>query len=427
MKVRIGWKILIVAVMLSMLAAACAPAAPEAPPAAEEPPAAPAEEEPAAEEPAEEAAEEPFVFGMLFVGPYNDRGWSQAHYDAGEYVMEKVPGTEMIYIDKVNSADRPGTTPSQLAEDLVSQGAKLVVFNSDDMKDEAHKFAEENPDIIVVHASGDGNWMEGADYKGYENLANIMGRMEYGKEIAGCAAALTTQSGNIGFLGPLINEETRRLAASAFLGAQYCWENYRGGDPADLTFDVRWIGFWFNIPGFTADPTQIADEYFNTGFDVVISGIDTTEALVQAAKARAEGKEVFAIPYDYEDACAEAPDACLGVPYFNWGPDYVDVIQSVMDGTFEPFFEWNDPDWADINNRDTSMVGFNKGDALSAENAELLDQFIAELAGGLKLWTGPLNLQDGTPYLADGEVATDYQVWYMPQLVEGMIGDSSAE
>ena len=422
MKVRIGWKILIVAVMLSMLAAACAPAAPAAPPAAEEPPAAPAEEAPAAEEPAE-----PFVFGMLLVGPYNDRGWSQAHYDAGEYVMEKVPGTEMIYIDKVNTADRPGTTASQLAEDLVSQGAKLVVFNSDDMKDEAHKFAEENPDIIVVHASGDGNWMEGADYKGIENLANIMGRMEYGKEIAGCAAALTTQTGNIGFLGPLINEETRRLAVSAFLGAQYCWENYRGEDPADLTFDVRWIGFWFNIPGFTADPTQIADEYFNTGFDVVISGIDTTEALVQAAKARAEGKDVFAVPYDYEDACAEAPDACLGVPYFHWGPDYVDVIQSVMDGTFEPFFVWSDPDWADINDPDTSAVGFNKGDALSAENAALVDQFIAELAGGLKLWTGPMNLQDGTPYLADGEVATDYQIWYMPQLVEGMIGDSSAE
>lgn len=423
MKVRSGWKILIIAVMLSMLAAACAPAAPAAPPAAEEPPAAPAEEAPAVEEP----AEEPFVFGMLLVGPFNDRGWSQAHYDAGEYVMEKVPGTEMIYIDKVNTADRPGTTASQLAEDLVSQGAKLVVFNSDDMKDEAHKFAEENPDIIVVHASGDGNWMEGADYKGIENLANIMGRMEFGKEIAGCAAALTTQTGNIGFLGPLINEETRRLAASAYLGAQYCWENYRGEDVADLTFDVRWIGFWFNIPGFTADPTQIADEYFNTGFDVVISGIDTTEALIQAAKGRAEGKDVFAVPYDYEDACAESPDACLGVPYFNWGPDYVDVIKSVMDGTFEPFFIWTDPDWADINNHDTSPVGFNKGDALSAENAETLDQFIAELAGGLRLWTGPMNLQDGTPYLADGEVATDFQIWYMPQLVQGMIGDSSAE
>lgn len=421
MKSKLVWKVLITGVMLALIATACAPAAPAAPPAAEEPPAAPAEE------PAAEPAEEPFVFGMLLVGPYNDRGWSQAHYDAGLYVMDKVPGTEMIYLDKVNPADRAGTTQSQLAEELVSQGAKLVVFNSDDMKDEAHKFALENPEIIVVHASGDGNWMEGADYKGIENMANIMGRMEFGKEIAGCAAALTTENGKIGFLGPLINEETRRLAASAYLGAKYCWENYAGKDVADLEFDVKWIGFWFNIPGFTADPTQIADDYFNSGFDVVISGIDTTEALVQAAKARAEGKDVFAIPYDYEDACAEAQDACLGVPYFNWGPDYVEVISAAVEGSFEPYFVWRDPDWTDINNHDTSAIGFNKGAALSAENAALVDQFIAELAGGLRLWTGPMTLQDGTSYLADGEVATDYQIWYLPQLLEGMIGDSSAE
>jgi len=33
-------------------------------------------------------------------------------------------------------------------------------------------------------------------------------------------------------------------------------------------------------------------------------------------------------------------------------------------------------------------------------------------------------LQDGTAYLKDGEVATDQQVWYLPQLLEGMEGQS---
>ena len=54
------------------------------------------------------AAEKPDTFGLLLVGPYNDRGWSQAHYDGGKYVEKMVPGTKMIYIDKVNPADRPG-------------------------------------------------------------------------------------------------------------------------------------------------------------------------------------------------------------------------------------------------------------------------------------------------------------------------------
>ena len=41
-------------------------------------------------------SDEPFVFGMLLVGPYNDHGWSQAHYEAGKYVEEKL-GATMVY------------------------------------------------------------------------------------------------------------------------------------------------------------------------------------------------------------------------------------------------------------------------------------------------------------------------------------------
>ena len=146
----------------------------------------PAEE--AAEAPAEETAAEEFVFGMLLVGPYNDRGYSQAHYEGGLYVEENVPGTKMVYLDKVNVADRPGTTPAQLAEELVDKGAKMVVFNSDDMKDSAHEFAAANPDIIVIHASV----MATGQMARVSRISPIWPtswRMEYGKMIAGCAAA----------------------------------------------------------------------------------------------------------------------------------------------------------------------------------------------------------------------------------------------
>src|SRR3972149_5051802 len=77
---------------------------------------------------------EPLVFGMILVGPQNDHGWSQAHYDAGQYVEEKL-GAKMIVIDKVNTADRPSTTPDQVAADMIAQGGQLVFFTSDDMKD----------------------------------------------------------------------------------------------------------------------------------------------------------------------------------------------------------------------------------------------------------------------------------------------------
>ncbi|HTX74378.1 MAG TPA: BMP family ABC transporter substrate-binding protein [Rectinemataceae bacterium] len=369
------------------------------------------------------AAGSNLTIGLVMVGPYNDHGWSQANYDGLQYVLAKVPGTKLVYIDKANSADRPGTTVSQLGESLVAQGAKLVIFSSDDMTDEAIKFAQAHKDIFVILTSGDQQWKDGKAYKPLPNMINIMGRMEYMKMCAGVAAALTTKTGKIGFLGPLINDETRRLASSAYLGARYAWVNYLKKDPAKLDFKVTWIGFWFNIPGVTSDPTQVADDFFNSGYDVVISGIDTTEAVAEAAKFTAQGKQVWAIPYDYSKALDEGKGVSLGVPYFNWGPAYVNAAKAAMSGKWVNHFEWNAPYWKNINDPDMSAVGFNKG-TLSKDAAAGVDKFIAELGKGLTLWKGPLNLQDGTPYLASGKAATDQQIWYLPQLLQGMQGQS---
>ena len=292
------------------------------------------------------------------------------------------------------------------------------------MKDSAVEFTKAHPDVYVIHASGDTVWKDGKAYQDLKNLSNVMGKMEYGKMIAGCAAALTTKTGKIGYLGPLINDETRRLASSAYLGAKYCWTEYLKKDAASLAFKVTWIGFWFNIPGVTSDPTQVANDFINSGYDVIISGIDTTEGLTEAGKAKAAGKEVWAIPYDYVAACDEGKDVCLGVPYFNWGPAYLDLIKAARDGKWKQTFEWNEPDWRGINNEKTTAVGFVKGDALSSDASKQVDKFINELSRRLNLWKGPLHLQDGTVYLEDGKEATDQQIWYLPQLLEGMEGQS---
>ena len=370
------------------------------------------------------ADEKPNIFGLLLVGPYNDHGWSQAHYEGGKYVEKMVPGTKMIYIDKVNPADRPGVTIPQLVDDMVEKGARLIIANSDDMKDGTREAAAMHPDIYFIHISGD-DVLTG---KAPKNLSNLMGRMVYGKMMAGFAAALTTKTGKLGYLGPLINEETRRLVASAYLGAKYAWENVLKKDPKQLKFQVTWIGFWFNIPGVTADPTQVAQNFFNTGYDVVISGIDTTEAVVVANQKKQEGKEVWAIPYDYIGACEGASDVCLGVPYFNWGPGYVDFVKAAFSGKWESKWVWLGPDWKNINDPDSSTVGFVAGEALPASAKKELDAFIKGLGSGkINLFKGPLNYQDGSAFVKAGQSASDKQVWYMEQLLEGIEGQSSAK
>lgn len=356
--------------------------------------------------------------GMILVGPKNDGGWSQAHYDAMKR-LEKELGFKFIYVDKVNPADRPNTNAEQVAGELIAQGATMVIANSDDFKDSIREAAKKYPQVHFVHVSGD----DRLTGKAPDNLGNLMGQMEYGKMIAGCAAALTSQTGKIAYVGPLVNDETRRLVNAAYLGARYCWATYKAQDPAQLKFSVKWIGFWFNIPGVTLDPTLVTNDYIAQGYDVIMSGIDTPEVPIEVNKASIAGKAVFSIPYDFKDACQRGENSCIGVPYFNWYPNYKLMISAHLAGTWSPHFVWFMPNFMDLNNPDTSGIGFNRGKALVDSTS--LDKFTEQLRFGLQMWVGPLLYQDGTVFIPAGKIGDTETIWYQKQLLQGIDGQST--
>jgi simple sugar transport system substrate-binding protein len=375
---------------------------------------------PVAEEPAGEAMEE-LTFGMVLVGPKNDRGWSQAHFEGGTYIEENLEGSRMIVFESLNSGDKPEATLEGVVSEMVADGAMLIFTTSDEFEEDTAVVAGNHPDVTFINISGD----DALTGEAPPNQGNIMGRMTDMKAIGGCAAALATDTGNLGYLGPLINFETRREAAGAYLGARYCYENFRGLDPDELDFTVTWIGFWFNIPGVTLDPTEVANSFFDTGSDVILSGIDTTEGTDVAGQRAAQGQDVWSVPYDYVGACDNAPDICLGVPYFNWGPAYLETAESVASGTWSQSWDWNPAYWADLTDNTQTPVGWVNGPGLSSEMQASLDEFIAGLASGdIDLWSGPINLQDGSEYIGAGATATDDEIWYLPQLIEGMEGPS---
>jgi simple sugar transport system substrate-binding protein len=411
-----GYWLIILLLLLALTLAACGgeDEATEVPEVEEE------VEETAEEEPMEEEAGE-VVFGMVLVGPRNDRGWSQAHYEGGEYVEENLEGARMIAFESLNPGDKPEATLEGVVDDMVADGATLIFTTSDEFEEDTLGVAEKYPDVTFINISGD----DALTGEAPGNLGNIMGRMEDMKAIAGCAAALATDTGHIGYLGPLINFETKRLASSAYLGARYCYENFRGMNPDDLEFTVTWIGFWFNIPGVTLDPTEVTNSFFDSGADVILSGIDTTEGIDVAGQRADQGEVVWSVPYDYEGACDNAPEICLGVPYFNWGPTYLETAQAVQDGSWVQSWDWNAPYWDDLTDNTKTAAGWLDGPALTGDLQTNLQEFIGGLASGaINVWTGPINLQDGSEYVAAGATATDEEIWYLPQLLEGMEGPS---
>ncbi len=110
------WLSLSVLLIAVMVLSACATPAPTEAPVATEAPA--TTEAPAATE-APVVTEAPAaapIIGLLLVGPANDAGWSQAHYDSMAYVQEKIPGTELLYLENVYTGSTAHTlTPAELA------------------------------------------------------------------------------------------------------------------------------------------------------------------------------------------------------------------------------------------------------------------------------------------------------------------------
>ena len=363
-------------------------------------------------------------FGMILVGPRDDKGWSQAHFEGGE-AIENAIGAEMIVADFINPADSPNTTVAQVAADMIDQGAKLIFATSDDMKDGILEAAASHPDVSMVWSTGDSAFKDGKAYKPeLENLANVMGQMEFGKYMAGCAAASESKSGNIGFLGPLINDETRRLTNAAYIGARDCWLD-KGNSISDLNFEVIWIGFWFHIPGVTLDPTTVVNDFIDSGVDVVISHIDTPEALTVTDQRAAAGEDVLVVGYDYENSCDVAPEVCIGVPYFNWGPAYIDAAKRVGNNSFSADFQWIAPKLTNGVTAEDSMVGFKGGNAMSEETRKRVNRLTDQLNGDIaNIFAGPINFQDGSVLASEGKKPSLYDIWYTPQLLEGMTGDS---
>jgi simple sugar transport system substrate-binding protein len=380
----------------------------------------------ATEEITEEAASD-ITFGMVLVGPRDDGGWSQAHYDGGVYVEETL-GAEMLLHDSYAVRAEEEPLEDVIAE-MVADGAEVIFMTSADFAADTNELAAQYPDVVFVQVAGDAVLTGIAP----PNVSNIMGQMEWSKFVMGCAGALATETGRLGYLGPLIDSETRRLAASTYLGARHCYQTYRDADPDDLDFRVEWVGYWFYIPDQTRNPRRLVFSMFNDGIDVVLSGLDTPTAAAVAAEFREEGERVYAGVYDSTAPCEDYAEVCIGASFYNWGLSYVDVVQSVADDTWTPAWEWVPPDWDHFTVDTDTPVGFVMGDAFPAARRADLEDFIFDLEDytrnqfvpvSFPLWQGLLRLQDGTVFAEDEELVNVLDVWYLPQLLQGMEGES---
>jgi len=352
------WSFIAVLLVLSMLVAACTPAAAPAPTQAPAQPAATTAPAPAATTaPAAGGFQIPdiqegkFNVGMVLIGPHDDGGWSQAHFEGLEYIQKNVPNTHIAYIENVPE----GTESEQVIRSLARKGFDLIFTTSFGYMDPTGTVAEEFPDQVFIHISG---------YKSNgKNFGNLFGAMEDMKYLAGMiAGARAKQDGNpkIGYMATFPIPEELRLGNAIALGMnETCPE---------CTMDVRWINTWH-------DPViekEAAASLFDAGAQVVFTGADTP-AVADVATA----KNKWGVTYDWYGSCKAA--GCLTAPYWNWGPVYAKIAQGVIDKTYKAGWDYFDADTAGL-----GLFGFMDGQELTAGMKDLPPDVIQKVKDTLK-------------------------------------------
>jgi basic membrane protein A and related proteins len=327
-----------------------------------------------------EPLEDRFNVAFVYVGPIGDGGWTYAHNEGREYVETEM-GDEVhtAYLESVPE----GADAERVIRSLARAGFDAVFTTSFGYMDSTATVAEEFPDSYFVHVSG--------FKKAEPNFSNLFGAMESIKYLVGMIAGARAQADGvtqIGYIAPFpIPEVIRHINAAALGMRETCPE---------CTLDIRWIFTWF-------DPDlerQAAESLFEAGAGVVITGADTTGPVQVAGEV---GK--YGIGYDSRNACDVDPDACLTVPYWEWGPFYVDLIQSMMDGSFVA-----DDIYFDVDSGALGLLGFMEGqepapgvpeDVIPLVR-ETLDSMLAGDMDRFDVFTGPINDNKGEIIIPEG-------------------------
>lgn len=326
--------------------------------------------------------------GFIFVGPVGDGGWTYEH-NQGRLAVEAEFGDTVETVFQENVPE--GADAERAITQMAISGADLIFTTSFGYMDPTLSVAEKFPDVKFEHATG---------FKRSDNVSTYSARFYEGRAVQGHIAGSMTKTNKIGYIASFPIPEVIRGINSAFIHA-------RKVNP-DVELSVVWVYTWF-------DPAKEADAataLIQQGADVILQHTDST-----APQAAAEAAGNVISFGQASDMAEYGPMPRVSSIIDNWSPYYIARTKAVIDGT-----------WTSVDTWDGIGPGMVKigdiSDAVPADvkaSAEALRDSLA--SGDYHAFTGPLNKQDGTAWLADGETADDGTLAGMGFYVEGVSGE----
>ncbi|MEL6800334.1 MAG: BMP family ABC transporter substrate-binding protein [Pseudomonadota bacterium] len=333
------------------------------------------------------AQDDPLKVGFVYVGPVGDYGWSYEHNE-GRLAVEEAFGdrVETTFVESVPE----GADAERVMTQMALSGHDLIFTTSFGYMDSTIAVAEKFPDVKFEHATG---------YKRSDNVSTYSARFYEGRAVIGHIAGKMTESNVVGYIASFPIPEVIRGINSAYLHAKKV-------NP-DVEFRIVWVYTWFD-PAKEADAAQAL---IDQGADILMQHTDST-----APMTIAEETGILAFG-QASDMINFGPTSQLTSIIDNWAPYYVARTQAVMDGTWESTDTWD--------GIEPGMVAFAAmSDKIPADVRAEAEQMIEDIkSGAYHPFTGPINKQDGSVWLAEGEVADDGTLAGMNFYIEGLTGE----
>jgi basic membrane lipoprotein Med (substrate-binding protein (PBP1-ABC) superfamily) len=186
--------------------------------------------------------------------------WSGAHDRAGKRIAEKYPNVNYIYREEVGP-----DLAVPYAEELIAEGASIIVGNAEFMGLPLKDIADQYPDVYFVSIIA-------SDLSTKPNFIRLFPRQYQALYLEGLIAGALTETGNIGIVSAFPSGQVARRQNGFYLGVQDAAELLG----KDITVYVKYVGDWY-LPAEERDiATTLIAQY---GVDVLTQQTDSGSPL----------------------------------------------------------------------------------------------------------------------------------------------------
>lgn len=335
--------------------------------------------------------------GFIFVGPRDDYGYNQAHFE-GKAAVAKLDWVKAFDEEKV-----PETIEVQKTmESMVKLDGAQVLFPTSFGYFDPHilKIAPHYPTIQFLHCGG--LYQDGKHPK---NVGSYLGYIDESQYISGIVAGGMSKSGKLGFVAAKPISQVLRNINNYTLGARSIKPN--------TTVHVIFTGDW-SLPVREAEATN---SLVDQGIDVVTCHVDSPKVVMTTCEKRG----IYCTGYHCNQS-ELAPKGYLTGAEWNWAKVYMDYAEMIRKGQQIPHLVRGGLKEGIVRVSDYNQV---VTEAVRKQADAAKDKF---MSGGMVVYKGPIKDNTGRVVIAAGKEHVQTDIWLesMDWLVEGVIGSTKS-